>query len=336
MNRTESHLQRALAGADPLLASDAARLIGDWGLAEFAPALMEHLRTSRFYSKVSAVYSLVKLSPAGADRFLEDLFENPRVPDDFYWVGAKTVRAAAAIGLLQMRNSAGLPWLRELAATGNPVFWRWFAPALIRLPDPSLLADLLTVDKLCVREHRDRFDPSFYSDPGMVCMLCEALGLLAAPEADEHLELYMEFHSRFVRGQACRSFYQRHPDAPTLERIRAGARRHGTVFDRLVAAALGEEIGELRDIAQKAESAFDRACAVDALAGIGSPAAEEAMVPALEDSDPYVRQCAVEGVGRSGMQGNGESLDLLRRRETDLRVLCALEAVAESGRTEPC
>ena len=57
-------LSQVLHGRDPVLAAEAARLIGDWDLQALVPDLVQNLRTSRFYSKVSSIYSLDKLARA--------------------------------------------------------------------------------------------------------------------------------------------------------------------------------------------------------------------------------------------------------------------------------
>lgn len=332
MSHPPSALLSALHGSDPILSAEAARLIGDWNLVQHAGVLLDHLRTSRSYGKVTSLYALEILSPDGLDAVLEEIFHRPNVPDDFYWYCHRGLRAAAAIALLRRGNSTGLAWLRELAEKKDDVALRWFAPSLLRLPQPSPLADLLTLDHLCNRQERESLDCISYSNPPLLCLLCEALALLDDPGADEHLEYYLDFYSRFVRGQACRSLFQRHPDAATLDKIRQATSRYGTDFDRVVAATLAGASAELKDLAGNARASFDRACAVDGLAGIPGPDAEAALAHAFQDADAYVRQCAVEGAGRLGLERFRKALDALLKRETDPRVLCALEAVQQSGK----
>jgi len=327
-----SALLSALHGSDPILSAEAARLIGDWNLAQHSGVLLDHLRTSRSYGKVTSLYALEKLAPEGLDDCLLGLLENPNVPDDFYWYCHRGLRAAAAIALLRRGNSTGLPWLRKLAEEKDDVALRWFAPSLLRLPRPSPLADLLTLEHLCNRQKRETLESISYSDSAMLCLLCEALALVDDPGADEHLEYYLNFYSRFVRGQACRSLFQRHPDAATLAKIREATGRYGTDFDRVVAASLAGASGELKDLARNARASFDRACAVDGLAGIPGSDSGDALTHAFRDPDAYVRQCAVEGAGRLGLENFRILLDALPERETDPRVLCALEAVHQGGK----
>lgn len=332
MSRTSSALLSALRGSDPILSAEAARLIGDWRLGHLSGDLMDHLRTSRSYGKVTSLYALEKLAPAGLDPLLEEIFHRPNVPDDFYWYCHRGLRAAAAIALLRLGNSTGLSWLRTLGARHDDVVMRWFAPSLLRLPRPSPLADLLTLEHLCDRRQRESFESTQYTDSAMLCMLCEALALVDDPGADEHLEYYMGSYSRFVRGQACRSLFQRHPGEATLVKIRETTHRHGTDFDRVVLATLAGDTGVLRDLARNARAAFDRASAVDGLAGLPGPDAEQALTLAFQDPDPYVRQCAVEGAGRLGPDRFHNPPGTFLKQETDPRVLCALEAVQQSGK----
>lgn len=332
MSHPPSALLSALRGSDPVLSAEAARLIGDWNLGHHSGDLLDHLRTSRSYAKVTSLYALEKLSPAGFDALLVELFHNPNVPDDFYWYCHRGLRAAAAIALLRRGDSTGLPWLRELAQKKDDVVLRWFAPALLRLPSPSPLADLLTLEHLYNPQEREGLDSLAYSDSAMLCLLCEALALVDDPGADEPLEYYIHFYSRFVRGQACRSLFQRHPDAATLAKIQEATGRYGTDFDRVVAATLAGASAELKDLAQSARASFDRASAVDGLAGIPGPDSEAALAHAFQDPDPYVRQCAVEGAGRLGLDNFRIPLGTLLKQETDPRVLCALEAVQQGGK----
>ncbi len=325
-------LSQVLHGRDPLLAAEAARLIGDWDLQAFVPDLVQNLRASRFYSKVSSMYSLDKLGPS--ESLLLEIFENPNIPDDFYWIGFKSVKTAAAISLLKGGNPAGQNWLSELAEASDAVLLRWFAPALLRLPDSRSVAGLLTVDSLCSTNLRDAAVDPKYTDPGQLCLLCEALALVEDPRASEHLEHYASFHSRFVRGQAYRSLHQRNPNADMTQKIRDWANRHKTDYDLLVAAAIAGDWMELKRIAKEAQLSFDRGCAIDAL-----PTSEQSLevfMEALEDIDPYVRQCAVEQVGYFDDSAAWGALEALAQRETHPGVLCALAAGFESRREAVC
>ena len=317
-------LESALAAHDPLLPAEAARLIGDWKRRSLIPDLIENILTSRFYSKVAAIDALARLGAREAIPSLETLVTEPNVPDDFYWTGFKGVRAAASIALLQFGNPAGTGYLHKLASDRSEVFFRWYAPALLRLNAAPELQAELTMEKLCSREHRDACSPEPYSDPGMLCMLCEALGLIDDPAADDDLEFYMNFHSRYVRGQAYRSLYLRHGDEATAQKISDRAATHGTEFDLLVSAEIRRDSAALLGIAGKAESAFDRASAIDALATISSPNACET---GLDDEDPQVRKCAVERLARTRPADARSRLGPLLAPEEDPGVRCALAAV---------
>ena len=324
MRATDPHiLPRTLHGRDPLLAAEAARLIGERGLKVFVPDLIKNLRTSRFYCKVASLYALDRLAPS--EPLLLEIFENPNVPDDFYWIGFKSVKTAAAISLMKIGNSEGEGWLRRLAETSDPVLLRWFAPAMLRLPASSPVAELLALDILISPDLRDAGTDTQYTDPGQVCLLCEALGLIQNSKATEHLEHFANFHSRFVRGQAYRSLNQQKPDATTAAKIAELARHHGTDYDRLVFAAIDGDVTTLKKIAATAPMGFDRASAIEAL-----PWSEQdvhVFIQSLDDPDPYVRQCAVERLGDLDFPAATEALDLLAERETMPRVLCALASV---------
>ncbi len=322
-------LTRALHGRDPLLAAEASRLIGDWNLHAFVPDLAKNLRTSRFNSKVASMYALDKLAPSEA--LLLEIYENPNVPDDFYWMGFKSVKTAAAIGLMKIGNNEGEGWLSELAKASDPVILRWFAPALLRLPDSCPASGLLTLDDLCSKAHRDAAADPKYTDPGQLCLLCEALGIIKDPQASEHLEHYTKFHSRFVRGQAYRSLNQQNPGTTSM--ICEIANREGTDFDLLVAAAIAGNGIELKRIAKEAPLGFDRASAIDALPTTGD--SRNTLLEGLRDKDPYVRQCAVEKMARLE-EGDWDAMKDLSQQETQLRVMCALTAVFCSRKEALC
>jgi HEAT repeat protein len=326
MKRARGILQEALQHADPLIAAEAARLIGEWEGRALVPELIENAESSRFYSKVTSIYALARLGAKEAVPHLEKLVEDPNVSNDFYWYGAKGVRAAAAVGLLQLGSDAGVAHLRELAEARENVFFRWFAPSLLRLKAPPELQAYLTLENLCSADRQRRYDDTAYSEPGMLCMLCEALALLPDPAADARLEFYLDHYSRFVRGQAYRSLYLRHPDAATAEKIGRHALKHGTDFDGLVAAEINRDSAILAELARKAPAAFDRGSAVDALGAISSPALVEAARAGLEDADAYVRQCAVEALGRNQGAVAQKYFAGLREREKEIRVQCALAA----------
>jgi HEAT repeat protein len=331
-----SPLQEALRGPYPFVAAEAARLIGEFNLRALIPDLIENARFYRFYSKVSSFYALAKLSAQEAIPHLKNLVADPHVSDDWYWHGSKGVRAAAAVSLLQLGDASGVPYLRELAEARDMVFFRWFAPALLRLkPVPELQA-CLTLDHLCSAEKRNAYAGPEYTEPGMLCMLGEALALIPDPRADEHLEFYLNYYSRFVRGQAYRSFHLRHQDKATAQKIKETAAKHGTDFDRLVAAEVGRDSAVLVEIARQAPAAFDRGSAIDALGAIASPQLVEAAKPGLEDKDAYVRRCAVESLARRQGQEAQQHFAKLLESEKDATVRCALAASQSGAKDSSC
>ena len=245
-------LREGLAHSDPLVAAEAARLIGEWNGTALIPDLIDYARHNRFYSKVASFYALASLSAKEAIPHLAQLVEDPNVSDDWYWYGAKGVRTAAAVSLLQLGNKAGVPWLGGLAEKKSDVFFRWFAPTLLRLkPVPELHA-YLTLQNLCDVDRQKSFDGAEFSEPGRLCMLCEALGLIDDPAAAPRIEFYFNHYSRFVRGRAYRSLHLRQPGNATSAKIAAAAKKHATDFDRLVAAEIQKDAATLSDIARRA------------------------------------------------------------------------------------
>lgn len=319
-------LSAALEGTDAFAAAEAARLVGEWRLRDLIPSLEHHLRTSRSYSKVTAMYAWDALDSAGSADCLAELFERPNVPDDFYWVGYRGTRAAAAAVLLRMGNAVGLPWLRERAELRDEVITRTFAPYLLRLPASAGARDFLTLDLLCDRAARDAYDPTPYSEPGALCMLCEALGVIDDDGADDHLEFYSRFHSRFVRAQVYRSRVLRDPGPETIRKIRQTTQQNGTPFERITSAVLSKDTTILARMATEARTPFDRASAIDGLREIGQPGSWESASIGLADRDPQVRQRAVEAVAHLSPDDSAKALLELRIGEKNPLVLRSLEA----------
>jgi len=334
MQNCHAILKDALRKNDPLLASEAARLIGEWKVKSLIPDLIDNALSSRFYSKTSAIYALVGLSAVEAIPCLKILLDAPNVPDDFYWTGHKGVRAAAAVALLHMNDPAGVPYLRQLAEAQSSVFHRWFAPALLRLDVPEL-QEYLSFDALCSTKKQTSLCEE-YVEPGMTCMLCEALGVIRDPRADGQLEFYMNHYSRYVRGQAYRSLFMRDPDEMTAKKIFTHAAKKATDFDRLVAAEICGDATCLLDIAQNASFAFDRGSAIDSLEALDSEALQEACASGLEDTDVYVRQCAVEQFARAEKQEERNRLSEMMQSETAPRVRCAIAAALSGSEGKSC
>jgi HEAT repeat protein len=336
MKNASDILKSGLKHFDPPVIAETARLIGEWGCRDFIPDLIEDARSNRFYSKVASFYALARLSAKEAIPHLTKLVEDPNVSDDWYWTGYAGVRAGAAVALLQMGQDAGGPYLLESAKAGSFVFTRWFAPALLRLKAPPELEPYLTLENLCSAEKQKKYEGGDYSEPGMLCMVCEALALLDDPAADERIEFYFGHYSRFLRGQAYRSLYLRRPDKATAQKIGENAQKHGTDFDRLVAAEIEKDSATLAEIARRAPAAFDRGSAIDALAAISSPALPEAGKIALKDPDLYVRQCAVETLARHHGAEAPKLFAGLMEKENEIRVLCALAATQLGEKGASC
>lgn len=291
-------LKDALHAVDQLRASDAARLIGEWGVRQLEDELVQYVESSRSYSKVTGIYALGSLRPEGWETVLGHVFSTPNVPDDFYWNGFKGVRTAAAVSLLEAGNHQGVEWLQSLAEANDPLITRWFAPALLRIEAARNLPQGLEVERLCPVEKMKAFDSPPFSEPGMLCMLCEALGLINNPAAGECLLFYTVFHSRFVRAQAYLALWRRNPEAGLLRRIECAASRGGTLFDLLVVGGIRQDIRLVKSMLESLDASFERVYAINLLARSDPRGAYPVLLKALKDADPWVRQAAVEGLGR--------------------------------------
>jgi HEAT repeat protein len=304
-------LTAGLKADDPVVASDAARLLGELGDPAGADGLIQYVSTSQHHYKSAGLWALglvgLKLQGAQRDAVVASLRKhvtNPNVHDDWYWYSCRGVRAAAALALLMMGDDAGVGYLRELAGKGDDVFFCWFGPALLRMKDTCAavgeLKGLLTAAALMdTGSHKTR-----RTEPGLMTMKSEVLGILGGEVATAALLEMMQFHSRYVRGQAALSLLESGKTAGNVKAVEQLAKKDKTDFALIkasLALALAGEEGHRKLILKAAGSAkdpFDRAVAVESLGLLRH--AEDAAVVAkqLNHADAYLRQCVLEALER--------------------------------------
>jgi len=294
----------ALKSADPLVAADAARLLGELGRREAVPALVDYVRTSRHYHKAGGYHALGQIGDRSAIPVLRKLVADPGVRDDWYWYGCRAVRAGAAVALLALGDDGGADYLRELAEKSNDVFYCWFGPTILRLPGSTPgareLRGRLTVEALLSPVPRS----TRLSEPGLMSMKAEALGLLGGEAACAELMGLMKFHSRYVRGAAALALMTASRAPEHVAAVAALADCDPTEFVRIKASLALAQAGQaeraefIAEMAGKAADAFDRAVAVEALGILGDGQYAAAVSRQLKHADTYVRQCALEALER--------------------------------------
>lgn len=297
----------ALRDGDLVVRAEAARLLGEVGSGRAVEPLLEYLRVDRHYTKMTALRALAQIGDRSVVDELAGLVENPNAHDDWYWHGRKTLRAAAAVALLQLDSEAGVWYLNELAEKDDDSFFAWFAAEILRLPCESeavcALQGLLTAESICRKGGRGIRD----TDPGLLCLEAEALGVLADEPSRLRLEELLSFHSRYVRGQAALSLVESGANDARLGLVRSVAEGDSAEYARLKASlgmwrATGEDgwLDAVRSTAGGAEAAFDRAAGIEMLGQARRAADEGFIIGQLSDEDWYVRACAVEALDRLG------------------------------------
>jgi len=268
--------------------------------------LCDYVTHDRCYAKIAGFHALGRIGDRAAVEIIRPLLDDPNCQDDWYWYGCKSVRAAAAAALLALGDAGGTSYLTELAEADDDVFYVWFAPAILRLPDaPVALTSRLTPEALCgpgagkVRQ----------TDPARVAMVTEALGLVGGPVACERLQTLTGFRSRYVRGQAVLSLLAADPSDARVAAAEELADGDPTDFVRVKAAlalALADRaspVDQIARVATETPESFDRAVAIESLGLLGDVSAEPLLRASLDDPDDYVRRCGVEALDRIGADG---------------------------------
>lgn len=332
-------LLAALEADDDIVQADAARLLGELGSARALPALGRYVTECRYYSKTAGLDALGRIDDPAAVPVLGHVLAEPNVDDDWFWYCRRAVRASAAVALLALGDGGGAAYLGELADNNDDVFFCWYAPALLRLADDlpgvAQLKARITVESL-IKPGRRR---TRNSEPGLMAVKTEALGLIGTPEACRAITDHsMIFLSRYVRGQAALSLLGADAGAEHIARVEALLADAGTDFVRIkasLALALAGRPGHVALIAEAAgllEDAFGRAVAVEALGLVGDAAGAETLEAQLDHGDAYVRQCAIEALERVGTPGAKDAAErMLGDKSVRVRLQAAKLLAAAGG-----
>ncbi len=329
----------ALRTDDRFVQAEAARLLGELGNPRAVPPLLDYVRYSRWHSKTTGFHALAQIGDRSVCDVIRPLVDLPNCSDDWYWYGCRGVRTAAAVALLALGDEGGAGFLRELAEKNDDVLYAWFGPAVLRLPDdPPAAAEIkacITVEALAGPGARS----TRRTEPGIVTMVAEALGVIGTEDACAALRDLLTFRSRYTRGQAALSLMAAQPTAEHADAVAELAESDPADFARVQAALAlakagrSEHVSLLTEKAEGAEDWFDRAVA---LRGLGELARAEdfGFVAAQLDSEhAYVRQCAVEALeGIDTEQAETPACERLRDRDVRVRMQAAkLLAGLEGG-----
>jgi HEAT repeat protein len=331
-------LTAALVADDEIVQADAARLLGELGSARAVPALGRYVTECRYYCKTAGSDALGRIGDAAAIPVLKHVLAEPNVDDDWFWYCRRAVRTSAAVALLALGDDSGAAWLGELADNNDDVFFCWYAPALLRLPDnlpvvPRLKARITVESLIRPGGRRTR-----NSEPGLMAVKTEALGLVGTPEACRAIiDHQMTFLSRYVRGQAAVSLLEADAGAENVARVETLLAEDDTDFVRIKASLALTRAGRpgqaalIAEAAGSLDDAFDRAAAVEALGLVGDAAGAETLEAQLGHADAYVRQCAIEALERVGAPGAKEAAERMLGDESIRVRLQAAKRLAAAG-----
>jgi len=308
-----------------LIQAEAARLLGELGSRDAVGPLLDYVRYSRWHAKTTGFHALAQIGDRSVCDVIRPLVDLPNSSNDWYWYGCRSVRAAAAVALLTLGDEGGAHYLTELADKGDDVFYAWFAPALLRLPDdPPAAAALkkrITVESFLQEGSRQ----VRRTDPGVIAMIAEALGVIGTDAAREVLMELLQFRSRYVRGQATLSLMEATPTDEQVAAVEDVAENDPTDFARIKASLALAKAGraeygdKLRTSVDRCDDSFDEAVAVEAIGILGRSEDFDLVATRLRHEAPYVRQCAVEALERIDPDAAAERAEACRQ-DPEIRV----------------
>ena len=296
----------ALKTGDRIVQAEAARLLGELKRPEAVEPLVDYVTHCRYHAKATGFHALAEIGDRSVCARIRPLVDLPNCSDDWYWYGCKSVRTAAAVALLRLVDEAGAGYLRQQADAADDVFYAWFGPAILRLSDELPAAREMKARITVEALHGEGARRTRITEPGIVTMVSEALGLIGTEEACAALRTLLGWRSRYTRGQAALSLMAAAPTEENRAAVAEVAANDATDFGRVkasLALALAGDAGRLDAVVAAAtgpDDAFDRAVAIESLGLAGHAEHVSVAERALNEDDEYVRQCAVEALERLG------------------------------------
>lgn len=315
--RAWSILTGSLRPADPFLAPEAARLMGELGRTEGTRPLLDYVRADGDSSKTAGLYALQRIAGPGCARELAPLVEAPGVYEDFYWHQAGVVRAAAALAVHVLDPRMETPFFdRELSAAESGIldmFCILYSPVLLSLP-----AGTGVVQRLKHRTLGLVFSRKFLR-PVHLARSAAALGKTGTQAAARELQWMLTLPSRYVRGAAADNIAACVSNDEAARLLGEFFDRENADFAKVKAAGALVRLGDshawsyLRGIVGGTGDPFVKATAIDTLAACaGTPHGDE-WQPHLGDPSPWVRSSALASLEclrtPGGLEAAGRMMD---------------------------
>lgn len=189
-----------LEDPDPLVPPFAAGLLGELGRPESVDPLLKHVRQSTRYNKNAAVDALRTIGDASAAPVLFEIAGHPGVWGDYFWYYEVLLRSAASLAALVLDPGGGADELERQLDQPSAAFKNFllqYAPVIVTLPDFSPL-----LSRLREAAVQEIFTPRALQRPAEAIRCIKALGQLNTGRSLEKLRWYLDFPSRYVRGEA--------------------------------------------------------------------------------------------------------------------------------------
>jgi len=291
-------LLSGLATNDPVISADSARLLGDLALIEAVDPLLDYVEQSPYYSKTAGFHALMQIGQQKACCRIVPLIDNPHVYDDWFWCCARAVRFSAALALLVIDPAQESGFIDEVCENGKSMDYLYplFSPVIVEMDETHEKIVRLkkrTLEFICAKK---------YFKPDIMALVSPALGLVGDAASVEQLKWIAKAPSRFARGEA---IFHLLASGNGSQHVDLGAELCETdpaLYVRIKAAAglllLGQEecINLIENAIDGEKDSFLRATAVEMAGKVKCAKAIPSLIRRLNDTDSYVRQCAVEAL----------------------------------------
>jgi HEAT repeat protein len=299
--RSLNLLFNGLTVNDPVVQAESARLLGELALPQAVRPLVTYVKTSPYYSKTAGFNALAAINrPEVCDRIVP-LIQDPKVTDDPGWYNTVIVRSAAALAVLRLDPGREPGYFdRQYDMPDNwqfNIFCLFYSPLIVRAADTDPKISRLkkyTLDLLYSRR---------WWQPERLTVISRALGIAGGPQAAAELKWFLQFPSRYVRGQAALDLLKTAPTPENVELVAGLHKQDLTGYVKLksagalVRAGQKQYAGHVRQAITNEKDPLLRATALE-LAGTGrDPEDRPLIIEQLKHDKFYIRLCAIEALG---------------------------------------
>ena len=301
-------LLNALHSGDPVIQAHAASLLGELKAEVAVGPLVEYVTDCRYYAKTAGFNALMAIGDKTVIPDIAPLIEKPNVPIDLHWYQSICVQSAAALTNIVLGGndggSEGASFFDRVRIEKGVdwkffIFCLWYSPFILQLPgtSPALMALKQLTRKLV-------FNKRFYQAE-RATMAARAMAVIKGAEAGSHLRWYIHnFQSRYVRGHGAFNLLLAENSEQNAAFLSDIYKNDITEFVKIQSAAglynagRDDHLDYIIDRAGKASDIIDRTTAIEALGLKPADQGNKVLADNLHHTDPYVRLCAIESLGK--------------------------------------